>query len=167
MIETLIEYDNGGKIEVYKMVDKSASDYHKIYACCEFFAKQGAKTIITPRFDYIIGNPIYENIYASLKGTPYWGKCPDFKVDDIWYEHEGFDETKDLSNPKKRADTFSLMLKRGIKQSDRLVIEDSDFGRSYAKRTIFNRVHFEKQDIKEVYIRTSKGLELLYIKKAV
>ena len=50
--------------------------------------------------------------------------------------------------------------------TDRLVIEDSDFGRSYAKRTIFNRVHFEKQDIKEVYIRTSKGLELLYKKES-
>ena len=25
-------------------------------------------------------------IYASLKGTPYWGKCPDFNVDGVWYK---------------------------------------------------------------------------------
>ena len=166
MIENLIAFENGGKIDVYQMVDRAASDFEKIYTCCEYFAKQGARTIIAPRFDYVIGNPVYECIYASLKGTPYWGKCPDFSVNGVWYEHEGFDEEKDLSTPQKRADTFSLMIRRGIKQSDRLVVEDSGFGRSYARRTIFNRVYLENQDIKEVFVRTPKGLELIYKKES-
>ena len=76
MIETLIEYPNGGKIDVYTLVDKTASDYKNITACCDFFAMQGNKTLIAPRFGETIGNPLYEQIYASLKNTKYWGRCP-------------------------------------------------------------------------------------------
>jgi len=46
---------------------------------------------------------------------------PDFTVNGAWYEHEGYDTGKDLTNPDKRADTFSKMMNRGIKQSDRLI----------------------------------------------
>jgi len=108
MIDTLIEYDNGGKIEVYQMVNKAANDFNKVLACCDYFAQQGKNTLITPAFLVdTIGNPDYEAIYVSLKGTPYWGKCPDFCVDGVWYEHEGYDESKDFSShPKKRAYCF-------------------------------------------------------------
>ena len=92
MIITIKEYDCGGKIEVYQTVDQAASDFQKIYACCDYFAKQGAKTLITPRFSDTIGNPAYHAIYASLENTPYWGKCPDFCVNGVWYEHEGYNE---------------------------------------------------------------------------
>ena len=165
MVNTLIEYESGGKIEVYQMVDTTTSDFKKIYACCEYFAQQGAKTIITPRFSETIGNQDYHTIYASLKNTPYWGRCPDFNVDGVWYEHEGYDENKDLSERQKRADTFCLMMKRGVKQSNRVIVEDCGVGRFYAKRTIYNRIHFEQQNIFEVYIRTTSGLELLYKKE--
>ena len=87
MIQTLIQYPNGGKIKAYRMIDQTTSDFKKIYACCEHFAKKGAKVLITPGFlTETIGNPVYEAIYASLRGTPYWGKCPDFNVDGVWYE---------------------------------------------------------------------------------
>ena len=166
MINTLIEYNNGGKIEVYCMVDQTTSDFNKIYACYDYFAKQGAKTLITPRFSETVGNPDYAIIYASLRGTPYWGRCPDFNVDGLWYEHEGYDENKDFSShPKKRANTFSKMIQRGIKQSERLVIEDCGVGHFFAKRSIFRRVRFEHQNITEVYVRTETGLELLYKKE--
>jgi len=166
MIQTVIEYPNGGKIEVYRQVDKSASDFKNVVACCEYFARQGAKTVIYPRFGETIGNPTYEKIYASLEGTQYWGKCPDFTVNGLWYEHEGYDATKDLTEPQKRADTFCWMIRRGIKQSDKIIVEDCSVGRRWAKKVIYNRVHFEKQNIKEVYFRTSDGLELLYKKEA-
>ena len=123
---------------------------------------QGKRVIITPRFGETIGNPKYEKIYASLEGTQYWGKCPDFSVDGVWYEHEGYDITKDLTDHQKRADTFCLMMKRGVKQSDRIIVDDCKVGRRWAKKVIFNRVHFEKQNIKEVYIRTLDSLECLY-----
>jgi hypothetical protein len=165
MVLKLIEYENGGMVGIYSIVDKTASDFKHVLACCEYFAQQGKKALITPGFVVdTIGNPLYEQIYASLKGTPYWGKCPDFSVDGLWYEHEGYDITKDLSNTSKRADSFSLMMKRGVKQSDRIILEDCGVGRSYIKRNIYNRIHFENQNISEVYVRTSDGLELLYKK---
>ena len=112
-IETLVQCETGGEVRRYKIVDVTASDYNKVFACCVYFAKQGKKTLITPAFLVnTIGNPLYEEIYASLKGTPYWGRCPDFYVDGVWYEHEGFDESKDFSShPKKRANTFSKIKK--------------------------------------------------------
>jgi len=166
MLQTLIEYPNGGKIEVYRQVDKLASDYKNVLACCEYFAMQGAHTIITPSFHVeTVGNPAYEEIYASLKGTPFWGKCPDFTVNGVWYEHEGYDETKDLTDRKRKADTFSKMMTRGVKQSDRIVVEDCKVGRFFAKRNIYNRIQYERQNIKEVYIKTTTGLELIYKKE--
>ena len=152
-------------VEVYSTVDRTASDYQNVLACCVYFAQQGAKVIITPGFVVdTIGNPLYEQIYATLKGTPYWGRCPDFCVDGVWYEHEGFDTTKDLADPKKRKLTYSNMLNRGIKQSDRIIVEDCEVGHRYARRSIFNRIHYEHQHITEVYIRTDAGFELLYKK---
>ena len=166
MIIILKKYDTGGKIEVFQSVDQTTSDFQKIYACCDYFARQGAKTLITPRYNATTVNTEYEIVYASLKGTEYWGRCPDFCVNGVWYEHEGYDETKDLTNPNKRADTFSKMMNRGLKQSDRLIVEDCGVGRRWAKKTIYNRVTYENQNITEVYIRTSDSLELLYKKEA-
>ena len=165
MTDILKTYQNGGTIEVYRQVDRTASDYKKIFACCQHFAIQGKKAIITPRFSETIGNPDYHVIYASLKETPYWGKCPDFCVDNLWYEHEGYDQTKNLTDKKKRVKTFAKMINRGIKQSERIIVEDCNIGRFYAKRNIYNRIHIENQNIIEVYIRTEIGLELLYKKE--
>jgi hypothetical protein len=165
MIITLKEYEYGGKIEAYQMVDQTANDFDKVYACCDYFAKKGAKTLIYPRFTNT-AHPDYAIIYASLRNTQYWGKCPDFTVNGVWYEHEGFDESKDLTDLNKRADTFSKMMNRGLKQSGRLIIEDCQVGRRWAKKTIYNRIHRENQNITEVYIRTSDGLELLYKKES-
>ena len=164
MTQTIIEYENGGKIDIYRQVDKLAGDFKKVLACCEYFAMQGAHTIIYPRFVDTIGNPIYEAIFASLKETKYWGKCHDFTVNGVWYEHEGYDVTKDLSDLRKRADTFCWMMRRGVKQSDRIIVEDCYVARRFARRIIFNRIHFEHQNINEVYIKTTTGLELIYKK---
>ena len=137
-----------------------------MFDCCRLFAEQGGHAIITPQLDKTIGNHIYEKIYASLRNTEFWGKCPDFKVNGLWYEHEGYDRSKDLSNLHKRADTFSLMLRRGVKQSDRVILEDCGVGRQYAKRNVYRRVQYEHQNISEVVIRTSNGLEIIYKVKA-
>ena len=57
------------------------------------------------------------------------------------------------------------MLRRGIKQSCRLVVEDTEVGHFDARRVIYNRVHIDKKNIQEVYIRTAAGLVLLYKKE--
>jgi len=164
MTDIVKTYPNGGVIEVYRQVDRDTSDYDRIFACCEYFAMQGKRVVITPRFTVTTVNEEYIAIYASLRGTPYWGKCPDFCVDGVWYEHEGYDKNKDLTDRQKKADSFCWMMKRGLKQSGRVIVEDCGVGRFFAKRTIYNRIHIERQNISEVYIRTDKGLELLYKK---
>ena len=94
-------FRNGGKIERYQQVNVNSDDYPKVYACCEYFAQQGKHVIITPHFSDT-SNPLYAIIYASLMNKPYWNKCPDFLVDGVWYEHEGYDLKKDLfKNTKK------------------------------------------------------------------
>ena len=78
------------------------------------FAADGARVVLTPkmtrpaRFEY-------DCVYGSLRGTRYDGKCPDLKIDDYWYEHEGFV----TDNPKR---AFSNMVNHGLKQSDRIII---------------------------------------------
>lgn len=165
MIQTITEYENGGKIDVYRMVNNLANDYKNVLDCCVYFAKKGAHTVIYPRFVDTIGNTMYETVFHSLKGTQYWGKCPDFTVNGVWYEHEGYDEQKELIDMKKRKLTFSNMLNRGLKQSERIIVEDCCIERRYARRSIFNRIHYEHQNIYEVYIKTDSELELIYKKK--
>ena len=165
MIKTLIQFPNGGKIDVYKFVDRLSNDYNNVFKCCEHFALQGAHTIIYPQFSVTVGNIAYEYIFASLKNTPFWGRCPDFTVNGVWYEHEGYEPSKDLTDPKKMKLTFSNMLARGLKQSDRIIVEDCHFSRFFAKRSIYKRINFEHQNISEIYIRTDAGLELLYKKE--
>ena len=102
--------------------------------------------------------------------------CPDFCVysaqhkDGVclhfaqhkWYEHEGYDTKKDLSDKNKRVLTFGNMIHRGMLQSERIIVEDCGVSLRYAKRNIFNRIHFEKQNFSEVYIRTTNSLLLVY-----
>ena len=53
---------------------------------------------------------------------------------------------------------------RGVKQSDRIIVEDCFVSRFFAKRMIYNRIRFKNQNITEVYIKTADGFELLYKK---
>ena len=145
------EYENGGRIEVYKIVDKKTHDYEKIYACCDYFAKQGEKTIITPHVHY--KDPLYKEVYGKLIGTKYERMCPDFKVGSNFYEHEGFDVNMN-SDPKR---TFGNMISRGVRQSDRIVIDDCGVTHRWAKRNIQVRVSSGAK-INEVWILEKNGL---------
>jgi len=61
-------------------------------------------------------------------------------------------------------DPYCNMLSRGVKQSDKIVVEETGVWRQSARRVIHNRIHREKQNITEVYIRTDSGLETIYKK---
>ena len=169
MIITLKQYANGGKIDVYDLVNQQANDFDNVFACCEYFAQQGKYVLITPSFTGdTLKNPNYHKIYASLMGTPYWSKCPDFCVysaqhkNGVWYEHEGYDVKKDLTDKNKRVLTFGNMINRGMLQSERIIVEDCGVTERYIRRNIYNRIHCEKQNIKEVYMRVADGLKILY-----
>lgn len=144
-----------GTIKINRLVDETGSDFKKLYQIAEEFSKDGAKVELTPK----ISRPKkfnYDCIYGSLKGTEFYGKCPDLRVDNIWYEHEGI-----TTGTGKRA--FSNMMKRGLEQSDRLIIDECGLTDAFMKRSIFNR-NANGADIKEVWIRSENGVRLLFKK---
>lgn len=153
--ETKRQYPNGGRVQVHQLVNPADSDYHKLMQVAEFFAKQGQQARLTPK----MSRPqkfVYQNIYHSLMGTKYEGKCPDLLIDGKWYEHEGFTS----SNPKR---AFRNMLNDGLKQSDRLIIDKPDLTEAYMKRVIYQRIK-DGQRITEVWLKEGEKLEVLYKK---
>jgi len=153
---TVKEYKNGGKVEAYSIIDKTTDDYKRIEKAASKFAREGKVVVITPKFDSPQNCPDYDVIYGSLKGTEYYGKCPDFKVGETWYEHEGFTTAK----PKR---AFRNMMTNGLIQCDRLVIEDPGLTKRYMQRSIGERIK-RGENIKEIWIKKGSDLELLYPK---
>ncbi len=139
------EYKNGGSIHQSALVDTLSSDYKKVYQCCDHFAKDGAQTQILPKVHK--NDPAYKSFFGDLLGTKYNGKCPDFSVDGKYYELEGF-------TSKKNA--VRNMLNRGLKQSSRIVIQDTGAGHQVIKKTAYHR---RKGGIRidEVWIQKSDG----------
>lgn len=152
--ETVKIYKNGGQIDVYKNIDRNTDDYKRIYDSADYFAKQGKKVTLAPRIDSPINCYDYERIYEPLIGTQYYGKCPDLLIDGKFYEHEGFTGR----NPKR---CFNNMLVHGLKQSDRLIIEDCGLTEGYMLRSIHGKI-INGCAIKEIWIKEGDGLRLLY-----
>ena len=147
-IEKVIkEYPNGGKINISNLVNTEGADYERVYKCCDFFAKRGHETTILPHFSSPLKNKFYQQLYADLQGTPYWGKCPDFKVRNKFYEHEGHRDAKN---------SLPNMLSRGLKQSDCIIIDEGNYTMEHLKKLIKFRINEGKQ-ISEVWILKESG----------
>ena len=48
MFKTFKQYKNGGKILIYKNINKKASDYKHLITIANIFAKEGKTAILTP-----------------------------------------------------------------------------------------------------------------------
>ena len=154
--EVVKTFKNGGSVEAYANIDKTTDDYKRIEKAAKSFAREGKTVVITPKFDSPQNCPDYDAIYGSLKGTDYYGKCPDLNVGEVWYEHEGFTTAK----PKK---AFRNMMTNGLVQCDRLIIEDCGLTERSMRRSIGERIK-RGTIIKEVWIKKGGTLELLYPK---
>ena len=156
-VEKRTEIPNGkGVIKINELVDRKSSDYQKLYQIAEHFSKDGATVELTPK----MSRPaqfLYDCIYGDLKGTKFYGKCPDMRINGVWYEHEGI-----VTGWGKHA--FSNMLNRGLKQSNHLVIDDCGLTDRWMKKSLYNRIQ-QGQDIKEVWVRAVDGIRLLYKKQ--
>ena len=131
--EVVSSFPNGGRVVVYNAIDRTTEDFHRILSCSKYFAQQGKQVVMPPKMDVPYKNPAYDQIYASLRGTPYYGKCPDLIVDGVWYEHEGFTNV----NPKTN---FSNMCNRGFRQSDRIIIEKCNLTDGYMLRSLVGQM---------------------------
>lgn len=152
--EVMARFPNGGKVVVYNAIDRTTGDFHRILSCAKFFAQQGKHVVMPPMLKVPYKNPVYDTIFGSLRGTPYYGKCPDLIVDGVWYEHEGFTKP----NPKSN---FSNMLRRGLAQSDRIIIEKCGLSDGFMKRNLLVRIN-EGQNIEEMWVKDGENLRWVF-----
>ena len=144
-----------GSIEISHLVDRTDGDYERLLSVARHFAADGARVVLTPKMT----RPPkfeYDCVYGSLRGTRYDGKCPDLKIGEHWYEHEGFV----TDNPKR---AFSNMINHGMKQSDRIIIDRPNLTDAYMKRVINQRLN-DGHHISEVWLNENGHLRLLYKK---
>ena len=152
--EVLVRHTNGGSLTVYNSIDRTTGDFHRILSCAEYFARQGRTVVVTPKLDVPYKNPAYDLIYGTLRGTPYYGKCPDLLVDGVWYEHEGFCG----SNPKR---SFRNMCNHGFKQSERVIIEDCGLTERQMRKSLAERLK-NGIAVDELWIHDDEGLRLFF-----
>lgn len=153
-IDEFARFENNGKILVYNAIDRTTVDFQRILDCAVWFAQRGKTVVMTPKMDVPYKNPAYDIIYGSLKGTAYYGKCPDFMVDGIWYEHEGYSG----KNPQR---SFRNMCNHGSKQSNRIIVEDCGLTDGYMLRSIASRITVGI-DIQELWVKRGTKLRPLY-----
>ena len=152
--EVVASFPNGGRVVVYNAIDRSTGDFHRILNCAKYFARQGKQVVMPPKLNVTYKNPAYDKIFGTLRGTPYYGKCPDLIVDGVWYEHEAFTKP----NPKLN---FSNMLRRGLSQSDRIIIEKCGLSERIMRKSIRDRL-FAGICIKEIWMHDGDHISLLF-----
>lgn len=146
-------FENGGSIILSNLIDKEAGDFGAVYAAVNHFASEGQTVELMPKLHP--KSELYQKLYAGLKKTKYWGKSPDLKVGEKFYEVEGFEG----SDPKR---SFKNMFNRGLKQSPYLVVEDCGLSDEFMIRNIGHRVFVKKQNIQEVWVRSNNKFRLVY-----
>lgn len=151
----LKEFKNGGSLSEYDSVPHSNSDYKALRTIGRIFAKKGSDVCLTPRIHF--KSDLYKKIYGKLMGTLYERKCPDLRIDGKFYEYEGFQRPWS----KKKV---SRMLSHGIKQSDRIIIDNTKgCSHRYIRKLIIARMNESKMPIVEAWVY-EKG-ELIQILK--
>ena len=144
-----------GEVRVSRLINPADHDFGDLLIIACVFANQGSVVELTPKitrrkeFDY-------DSVYGSLKGTRYYGKCPDLNVDGKWYEYEGFTS----SNPKN---ALRNMITNGLKQANRLIIRSPKLRWRDILRVVNHRVSMG-QDIEELWVYNRNSLELIYKK---
>lgn len=137
-------FSNGGKLYIHPNVDVHKDDYKSMKQICLEFARLGNDVKMTPRLHFMSED--YQRIYGSLKGTKYYKKCPDFSVNGVFYEYEGF--LKPWSKKK-----VGRMLSHGMVQSDHLIINNTNgCSDRFIRKQIVARQKTSPSGIKEVWV---------------
>jgi len=159
MFETYKQYENGGKVLIHKNINRKGNDYKSLVSIANFFAKEGKTVKLTPTVHF--KSDEYKEIYGSLTGTIYERKCPDFQIDGLFYEFESY-------IPPFNKGKISHMLKDGLKQSSRIIINNTKGAADrYIKRLVYDRINNENftYNIDEVWIYEKGKLRLLFKKQ--
>ena len=148
-------FESGGSIRMMEGIDKSKPDFKVLLTLATLFAREGHDvTILT---DCHFKSIEYQTIYGSLNGTKYERKCPDLLIDGKYYEYEGFVKPWNIKK-------VSRMFTHGLKQSDRLIINNTKgCSDRYLRRQIADRLNIH-MPIKEIWTY-EKGRKRLIFKE--
>ena len=148
------KFKNGGTLYIHPRVDKDKSDYKDMKRICLQLARLGHQVKMTPSLHYLSDE--YQRIYANLIGTKYYKKCPDFEMDGLFYEFEGF------MKPWNRR-KIKNMISHGLEQSSRIVIKNTKgCSDRFIRRAIMARRHLPNQNIDEVWFYEKGEIRLFY-----
>jgi hypothetical protein len=159
MFKTCKQYENGGKILAPKNIDKKASDYKHLISIANFFAKEGKTVRLNPVVHF--KSDEYKQIFGSLISTVYERKCPDLKINGLFYEFENY-------IPPFKTRKIANMISHGAKQSSRIIINNSKGASDrYILRNIRDRMAYKKfkYEIEEVWLYEKGNVRLLFKKQ--
>lgn len=159
--KTIKIYKNGGKIISSNLVDVKANDYERVYQCCDHFAEKGYVAEIMPSFSSPLKSETYKQLYKGLKDTKYYGKCPDIQIDGKFYEHEGFVGDITTMTFKTAFKKATNMIGRGVKQSDKIIIDYTPCEYKSIVKIIKERIK-NGLEINEVWVLKNGSLEQIY-----
>jgi hypothetical protein len=108
---------DGGELWIMDGLDSSKPDIQDILHIGDCFARMGCVVKIPRPVHFKC--ELYQVVYGGLIGTRFERKCPDLIVDGQYYEYESY-----VRPWNKRK--LSNMLSDGLKQSDRLIIDNRD-----------------------------------------
>ena len=154
LYSTQKEYKNGGSVKIMNGYDTSMNDFKALRTIANNFARNGQKVLMPSPIHR--KSQTYKDVYGSLIGTKYEGKCPDLIIDGVFYEYESF------VRPWKKK-KVGRMISHGLAQSDRIIIDNNKGGSDrLIRKAIMARQNLPKQNIEEVWIYESGSTRLFY-----
>ena len=150
------EFENGGKEIFYKDAEASKkTDFAAIKTIARTLAKEGNVVEVMPRWH--CKSDEYKHFYSDLIGTKYKNKCPDLRINGKFYEFEGFVKPW---TPNK----IGRMLSHGLKQSSRIVIDNSKgCSHRYLRKRVFDFIRIGVA-VDEVVVYEKGKLTTIYKK---
>ena len=154
------EFENGGKVYIHKLKSNKENDYKLVLSSALDFARKGEEVKIGTRLYYdkrgINESEAYKRVYGNLIGTRFEGKSPDLIINNtLFYEVEGYVQPF-------TSDKISRMLSHGLKQSDKVIINNTGGASDrYIRRLIYSRLN-NNASIDEVWLYEKGKLRLFY-----
>ena len=157
MFKIYKKYKNEGEVLIHPEVNRNQTDYKDLLTIANEFAKEGKTARLTPVLHH--KSEAYKEIYGALSGTKYDWKCPDLKIDNLFYEYESF-------TPPFRLRKLFRMLSHGGKQSSRIIINNNKGASDpYLRRYIHSQIR-QGADFDEVWAYEKGKVRLLFKRTA-
>lgn len=154
-IVTIKTFKNNGCLNEYCCVEHNKSDYKKLVTIGKLFAQKGSTVIIMPRIH--IKDVLYQIIFKKLLNTPYERKCPDFLIDGLFYEYEGFQKPWNKRKIKN-------MLTHGMLQCSRIIIDNTKgCSDRHIRFIIQQKLKYNNRALDEVWIYEKGNIRPFYI----